>query len=68
MEPRIRYAKTDDGVSIAYATVGEGHPIVLMSAWPFCHLDAEWSIPTRRYYEEFESERDRLQGLGFEVR
>ena len=24
MEPRIQYAKTKDGVSIAYSTLGEG--------------------------------------------
>ena len=28
MEPRIQYARTSDGVSIAYATLGEGRPIV----------------------------------------
>ncbi len=28
MEPRIQYAKTKDGVSIAYATTGEGPPLV----------------------------------------
>ena len=28
MEPRIQYAKTSDGVSIAYATLGEGPPVV----------------------------------------
>ena len=29
MEPRIQYAKTSDGVSIAYWTLGEGKPLVL---------------------------------------
>ena len=29
MEPRIQYARTEDGVSIAYSTVGTGPPIVL---------------------------------------
>ena len=29
MEPRIQYAKTTDGVSIAYWTLGEGAPLVL---------------------------------------
>ncbi len=29
MEPRIQYAKTEDGVSIAYAAEGEGSPLVL---------------------------------------
>ncbi len=28
MEPRIQYAKTRDGVSIAYATIGQGPPLV----------------------------------------
>ncbi len=28
MEPRIQYAKTSDGVSVAYAVMGEGRPIV----------------------------------------
>ena len=30
MEPRIKYAKTSDGVSIAYWTPGDGVPLV----WP----------------------------------
>ncbi len=28
MEPRIQYAKTKDGVNIAYSTLGEGRPFV----------------------------------------
>ena len=28
MEPRIQYAQTEDGVSIAYWTLGEGAPLV----------------------------------------
>ncbi len=32
MEPRIQYAKTSDGVNIAYATVGSGAPLVNMAA------------------------------------
>ena len=30
MEPQIKYAKTEDGVSIAYWSVGDGDPVVLM--------------------------------------
>jgi class 3 adenylate cyclase len=32
MEPRIQYAKTKDGVSIAYATTGQGPPLVVCPA------------------------------------
>ena len=31
MEPRIQYAKTSDGVSIAFAAMGEGIPLVHLS-------------------------------------
>ncbi len=30
MEPRIQYAKTSDGVNIAYWTMGEGMPFVVI--------------------------------------
>lgn len=46
MEPRIQYAKTSDGVSIAYWSMGEGLPFVhLPPGYPFTHLKAEWDIP-----------------------
>jgi len=35
MEPRIQYAKTRDGVSIAYWTLGEGAPFVHLPSVPF---------------------------------
>ena len=38
MEPQIRYCKTSDDVSIAYATLGEGPPIVFSTrAWGDIH-------------------------------
>ena len=52
MDALIKYAKTKDGVNIAYAASGEGRPYVLVAAWPFCHLDAEWSLPTWRHLDE----------------
>ena len=49
MEPRIQYAKTEDGVSIAYWTMGEGEPpLVYMSQWPYEHCQREWQQPTYR--------------------
>ena len=45
MEPRIQYAKTKDGVSIAYWTLGDGMPFVQMPAGPVSHIQLEWQWP-----------------------
>ncbi len=44
MEPRIKYAKTSDGVSIAYATAGEGTPLILAPSPPLCHVQLQWQM------------------------
>jgi class 3 adenylate cyclase len=52
MEPRIQYAQTEDGVSIAYWTLGEGMPLVNMVLGGFSHIQLEWEIPQfRQAYE-----------------
>ena len=60
MEPRIQYAKTSDGVNIAYSVMGEGQPLVYTSnVWG----DIHWYLhnePTRR-------EVDRLIASGWRV-
>jgi hypothetical protein len=38
MEPRIQYAKTADGVNIAFWTLGEGMPLVHMPNPPWRHI------------------------------
>ena len=43
MEPSIQYAKTSDGVSIAYYAIGQG-PVVMLLMGPWSHLEAEWQI------------------------
>ncbi len=48
MEPRIQYAQTNDGVNIAFYTLGEGMPVVTMPSMPFGHLQLEWQIPEYR--------------------
>ena len=51
MEPRIQYAKTEDGVSIAYATQGEGPPLLLVpSAWE--QTSMAWQMPEWRAFLE----------------
>ena len=44
MEPVIKYAKTSDGVNIAYYTIGEGAP-PLVYVVPFSHVVQEWHHP-----------------------
>jgi class 3 adenylate cyclase len=44
MEPSIQYARTSDGVSIPYYTIGEGPPLVYMPP-PMTFIEREWGIP-----------------------
>ena len=39
MQPSIQYTKTSDGVSIAYATAGDGIPIISMPTPGFSHAE-----------------------------
>ena len=58
MEPRIQYATTADGVSIAFWTLGEGMPLVQMPALPWSHIQLEWQISEwRRWYERLAEKR-----------
>ena len=55
MEPRIQYAQTKDGVSIAYRAMGEGMPFV-HTPLLFSHIQLEWNLPeSRRWYESLAS-------------
>jgi class 3 adenylate cyclase len=47
MEPRIQYAKTSDGVSIAFWTMGEGPPLVYIPPLPQ-HVQLDWQFPDIR--------------------
>ena len=52
MEPVIQYAVTSDGVSIAYSTLGEGPPLVILPVLPLSHLQVEWQMPGMRDFLE----------------
>ena len=43
-EPRIQYAKTSDGVNIAYCSMGEGLPLVIVPVFPTSHVEFEWRL------------------------
>jgi len=67
MEPRIQYAKTADGVSIAFWTLGQGTPLVWMSSPPWSHIQLQWQDPDwRRWYERLAEKRKlvRYDGRG----
>jgi pimeloyl-ACP methyl ester carboxylesterase len=51
-EPAIRYARTSDGINIAYRTLGEGPALVMMPGFPVSHLRREWEIPAWRAFDK----------------
>jgi pimeloyl-ACP methyl ester carboxylesterase/DNA-binding winged helix-turn-helix (wHTH) protein len=55
----IRYCTTTDGIRLAYATSGQGPPLVKASNW-LTHLDFEWGSPIWRHWWESLSEHHRL--------
>jgi len=60
MEPRIQYAQTEDGVSIAHYSLGEGMPLVVMPNIPFSHIQLEWQAAEYREWNEHMVQRRRL--------
>jgi serine/threonine protein kinase/pimeloyl-ACP methyl ester carboxylesterase len=48
MDQQIHFCTTEDGVRIAYATVGEGPPLVKAANW-LSHLEFDWRSPVWRH-------------------
>jgi pimeloyl-ACP methyl ester carboxylesterase/DNA-binding CsgD family transcriptional regulator len=49
--PHVQYARTSDGVGIAFRTLGQGFPLLYLAGGPWSHVDL-WQIPeSRRWYE-----------------
>ncbi len=51
LEQRIHFCKTSDGERLAYATVGDGPPLVRAAHW-ITHLDYEWASPVWQHWME----------------
>jgi class 3 adenylate cyclase/pimeloyl-ACP methyl ester carboxylesterase len=49
LKQQIRYCKAADGVRLAYATVGEGPPLLKSAHW-LGHLEYDWEFPILRPY------------------
>ena len=58
-EQEIRFCQTSDGVQLAYATVGDGPPIVKAPNW-ISHLEFEWESPVWRHWIVELSRNNRL--------
>ena len=55
--PRVRYARTRDGVAIAFWTIGRGTPVLHTPPFPLGHLTVEWeNRANREYFERLSSE------------
>ena len=55
----IRFCTTTDGVQIAYATAGQGSPVIFVSNW-LTHLELDWQLPSRRKLFEMLANNHRL--------
>ena len=56
---RIRFCRSRDDVQIAFATAGEGPPLVRVNNW-FTHLELDWDNPVWRHWSEALAERRTL--------
>lgn len=59
MQQSIRYLKTRDGVRVAWATSGEGPPLIKAANW-LTHLNYDLESPIWRHWIEFLSNHYRL--------
>jgi class 3 adenylate cyclase len=66
MEPQIRYARTPDGVNLAWYAVGAGYPLLWMPAGPYTNIEYEWRIPETR--ELLTNIADRMTLIRYDTR
>jgi pimeloyl-ACP methyl ester carboxylesterase/DNA-binding CsgD family transcriptional regulator len=52
MRQTIRYVRTTDGVSLAWARAGQGRTLVRASNW-LTHLEYDWQSPVWRHWTRF---------------
>jgi hypothetical protein len=65
MKQRIQFCTSRDGVRIAFATAGQGAPLVRVNNW-FTHLDFDWDGPLWRHW--FEAFTDRRMLIRYDPR
>jgi DNA-binding SARP family transcriptional activator/pimeloyl-ACP methyl ester carboxylesterase len=65
LEQKIRFCRTPDSVTLAYASSGEGPPLVKAANW-LTHVDHDWHSPVWRHWLTELSRRHRL--IRYDVR
>lgn len=56
--PPIQYARAEDGVNIAFWTLGQGQPLIEQSQSPYSHCEAFWrSHEATRWFTRFAAGR-----------
>ncbi len=58
LEPKVQYARTSDGVNIAFCTFGEGGPgipLICLRPAHLSHMALEWELPFQARWHEFET-------------
>ena len=56
--PPIQYARAEDGVNIAYWTLGEGPPLIEQPQSPYSHCEAAWQDPNaQRWFRRIATAR-----------
>ena len=65
LEQEIRFCRTPDGITLAYASSGAGPPLVKAANW-LTHVDHDWHSPVWRHWLTELSRRHRL--IRYDVR
>jgi pimeloyl-ACP methyl ester carboxylesterase len=60
MEPSLRYARTSDGITIAYTVTGDGPALIWLPPIPLSNVFGQWRVPRFRDAYERLSQRLRL--------
>ena len=56
MEQQVQYCTTSDGVRIAYASVGEGRPLIVVPGW-VTHLHYTWAEEAQAFWKQLARHR-----------
>jgi DNA-binding CsgD family transcriptional regulator len=65
-EPRVQFARTRDGVNVAFWCLGRGFPLIILPVLPFSHIQLEW--PNERFRRWYQSLAERFTLIRYDAR